>query len=43
MSNTSFMEKLLEGVEVEWQALGELARHYSLFGFRDVRVPECKK
>ncbi len=20
-----------------------LARHYSLFGFRDVRVPECKK
>ncbi len=23
--------------------LGALARHYSLFGFRDVRVPECKK
>ncbi len=21
----------------------QLARHYSLFGFRDVRVPECKK
>ncbi len=24
MSNESFMEKLLEGVEVEWKALGEV-------------------
>ncbi len=24
MSNTSFMEKLLEGVEVEWKILGEV-------------------
>lgn len=26
MNNTRFMEKLLDGVEVEWKALGEVAK-----------------
>jgi type I restriction enzyme, S subunit len=26
MSHVSFMEKLLEGVDVEWKALGEVAK-----------------
>ncbi|KTL59988.1 hypothetical protein AA106_14960 [Photorhabdus laumondii subsp. laumondii] len=28
MSNMSFMEKLLDGVEVEWRTLGEIAEIY---------------
>ncbi len=40
-SNHLFVDFAKQGLLYIYK--GKLARHYSLFGFRDVRVPECKK
>lgn len=53
MSEVSFMEKLLDGIDVEWKALGEIAQilngyafessKYSTNGIRVIRISDVQK
>lgn len=43
MSNMSFMEKLLDGVEVEWKTLGEAAKIQRGASHRPISMPFCLK